>query len=45
MIFVAALVHKSHKASQPLANVLESLKHQLEPKKEVPFNWASKMLY
>lgn len=43
--FVAAVVHKSHKASQPLANGLESLKHQLEPEKEVPFNWASKMLY
>lgn len=45
LIFVAAVVHKSHKASQPLANGLKSLKHQLELEKEVPFNWASKMLY
>jgi hypothetical protein len=43
--FVAAVVHKSHKAIQPLANGLKPLKHQLETGREVPFNWASKMLY
>lgn len=41
LAFVAATVQKSHKATQPLANGLTSLNHQLESGREATFNWAT----